>query len=114
MEFGLFTEFSRRSDMTESTAFDEAMAEVTQAEALGLDAIALAEIHFQRDRSVLASPLVIVSAIAARTRRVRIGIAVQVLPLSHPLHLAEDAATVDQLSHGRLEIGRASCRERGY
>jgi len=105
MEFGLFTEFSRRSDMSESTAFDEAMAEVTQAEALGLDAIALAEIHFQRDRSVLASPLVIASAIAARTRRVRIGIAVQVLPLSHPLHLAEDAATVDQLSHGRLDLG---------
>jgi alkanesulfonate monooxygenase SsuD/methylene tetrahydromethanopterin reductase-like flavin-dependent oxidoreductase (luciferase family) len=46
------------------------------AEALGYDAVWLAEIHFQKDRSVLASPLVI----AAATRRVKIGIAVQVLP----------------------------------
>jgi alkanesulfonate monooxygenase SsuD/methylene tetrahydromethanopterin reductase-like flavin-dependent oxidoreductase (luciferase family) len=105
MEFGLFTEFSRAPGDSESQAFDEAMAEVTEAEALGFDSVQLAEIHFQRDRSVLASPLVIAAAIAARTRRLRIGIAVQVLPLSHPLHLAEDAATVDQLSHGRLDLG---------
>jgi alkanesulfonate monooxygenase SsuD/methylene tetrahydromethanopterin reductase-like flavin-dependent oxidoreductase (luciferase family) len=54
---------------------------------------------------VLASPYVIASAIAARTQRVKIGLAVSVLPLAHPLHLAEDAATVDQLSHGRLDFG---------
>ena len=47
----------------------------------------------------------IASAIAARTRRMKIGIAVQVLPLCHPLRLAEEAATVDQLSHGRLIFG---------
>lgn len=105
MQVGLFTEFSRPPNTSESTAFDDAMAEVALAEALGLDAVWLAEIHFQRDRSVLASPLVIAAAIAACTRRLRIGIAVQVLPLSHPLHLAEDVATVDQLSHGRLEFG---------
>ena len=105
MEFGLFTEFSRVPTISESTAFDEAMAEVKAAEALGYDTMWLAEIHFQRDRSVLASPLVIAAAIAACTRRLKIGIAVQVLPLSHPLHLAEDVATVDQLSHGRLDFG---------
>jgi alkanesulfonate monooxygenase SsuD/methylene tetrahydromethanopterin reductase-like flavin-dependent oxidoreductase (luciferase family) len=105
MKFGVFTEFSRAPASSEATAFDEAMAEVRQAEALGYDAVWLAEIHFQRDRSVLASPLVIAAAIAACTRRLRIGIAVQVLPLAHPLHLAEDVATVDHLSHGRLEFG---------
>jgi Luciferase-like monooxygenase len=42
---------------------------------------------------VLAAPLVIAWALAARTQRVKIGIAVQVLPLSHPLRLAEDVAT---------------------
>ena len=105
MKFGLFTEFSRAPTISESTAFDEAMAEVRAAEAFGYDSIWLAEIHFQRDRSVLSSPLVIAAAIAAATTRLRIGIAVQVLPLGHPLHLAEDVAIVDHLSHGRLEFG---------
>jgi alkanesulfonate monooxygenase SsuD/methylene tetrahydromethanopterin reductase-like flavin-dependent oxidoreductase (luciferase family) len=105
MEFGLFTEFSSAAGMSHTTAFDEAMTEMTCAEELGYDAVWLAEIHFQRDRSVLASPYVIAAAIAARTRRVKIGLAVSVLPLAHPLHLAEDAATVDQLSHGRLDLG---------
>jgi alkanesulfonate monooxygenase SsuD/methylene tetrahydromethanopterin reductase-like flavin-dependent oxidoreductase (luciferase family) len=54
---------------------------------------------------VLSAPLSIASAIAARTHRIKIGIAVQVLPLCHPLRLAEEAATVDQLSHGRLIFG---------
>ena len=105
MEFGLFTEFQCPAGMSEATAFDESMAQMHAAEALGFDAVWLGEIHFQKDRSVLASPLVVASAIAASTRRVKIGIAVQVLPLSHPLHLAEDVATVDHLSRGRLDFG---------
>ena len=96
MEFGLFTEFE---------APDESLAQMKAAEALGLDAVWLAEIHFQKDRSVLSSPLVVAAALAACTRRIKIGIAVQVLPLSHPLRLAEDVATVDHLSKGRLEFG---------
>src|SRR6185436_1826891 len=105
MEFGLFTEFSCAKGMSHATAFDEAMTEMTAAEALGYDAVWLAEIHFQDNRSVLASPYVIASAIAARTQRVKIGMAVSVLPLAHPLHIAEDAATVDQISRGRLDFG---------
>ena len=65
----------------------------------------LAELHFEPRRSVLSAPLSIASAITARSRRMKIGIAVQVLPLCHPLRLAEEAATVDQLSHGRLIFG---------
>jgi alkanesulfonate monooxygenase SsuD/methylene tetrahydromethanopterin reductase-like flavin-dependent oxidoreductase (luciferase family) len=91
--------------MSEARAFDESLAQVIAAEELGFDAVWLAELHFQKDRSVLASPLVVAAAIAVRTRRLKIGIAVQVLPLSHPLHLAEDVATVDQLSKGRLDFG---------
>src|SRR5215470_4171153 len=105
MEFGLFTEFPSPPGVSEAAAFDEALAQMKAAEDFGFDAVWLAEIHFQKDRSVLASPLVIASALAASTRRVKIGIAVQVLPLSHPLRLAEDVATVDHISKGRLEFG---------
>src|SRR2546426_11612925 len=105
MEFGLFTEFPSPPGVTEAAAFDDALAQMKAAEDLGFDAVWLAEIHFQKDRSVLAAPLVIASALAACTRRVKIGIAVQVLPLSHPLRLAEDVATVDHISKGRLEFG---------
>ena len=105
MEFGLFTEFHSPPGVTEAAAFDESLAQMKAAEDFGFDAVWLAEIHFQKDRSVLAAPLIIASALAACTRRVKIGIAVQVLPLSHPLRLAEDVATVDHISKGRLEFG---------
>jgi len=105
MEFGLFTEFEAPAGMSLATAFDESMAQMKAAEAMGLDAVWLAEIHFQKDRSVLSAPLVVAAALATCTRRIKIGITVQVLPLSHPLRLAEDVATVDHLSKGRLEFG---------
>src|SRR5437660_4256438 len=105
MEFGMFHEFPSLPGRSESEAFDEAMEQVDAAERLGLDVMWLAELHFEPRRSVLSAPLSIASAIAARTRRMKIGIAVQVLPLCHPLRLAEEAATVDQLSHGRLIFG---------
>src|SRR5437899_3222756 len=55
MEFGLFTEFQCPAGMREAAAFDESMAQMRAAEDLGFDAVWLAEIHFQKDRSVLAS-----------------------------------------------------------
>jgi alkanesulfonate monooxygenase SsuD/methylene tetrahydromethanopterin reductase-like flavin-dependent oxidoreductase (luciferase family) len=105
MEFGMFHEFPSLEGRSETAAFDEAFAQVDAAEEFGLDVMWLAELHFEPYRSLLASPLAIASAIAARTRRIRIGIAVQVLPLCHPLRLAEEAATVDQVSQGRLIFG---------
>src|SRR2546430_14855138 len=79
MEFGLFTEFHCPPGTSEAAAFEESMAQMLAAEALGFDAVWLAELHFQKDRSVLASPLAVAAAIASRTQRVKIGIAVQVL-----------------------------------
>jgi alkanesulfonate monooxygenase SsuD/methylene tetrahydromethanopterin reductase-like flavin-dependent oxidoreductase (luciferase family) len=105
MEFGMFHEFQRRSEQSEAEAFAESFAQVDEAEAAGLDVMWLAELHNAPERSVLAAPLNIATAVAARTRRMKIGIAVQVLPLCHPLRIAEEAATVDHLSHGRLIFG---------
>ena len=105
MEFGLFHEFQWPPRTTAATAFAQSLAQVDAAERWGLDAIWLAELHFAPERSVLASPLVLAAAIAERTRRMKIGTAVQVLPLCHPLRLAEEVATVDQISEGRFIFG---------
>ena len=70
-----------------------------------MDWVWLAEHHFRPQRSVLASPLIISSALAARTSRIRIGLAVQVLPLTNPLRVAEEAAVVDHISKGRFDFG---------
>jgi alkanesulfonate monooxygenase SsuD/methylene tetrahydromethanopterin reductase-like flavin-dependent oxidoreductase (luciferase family) len=105
MEFGMFHEFQRRQGQSEADAFTESFELVDDAERSGLDTMWLAELHSAPERSVLAAPLNIASAIATRTKRMKIGIAVQVLPLCHPLRIAEEAATVDHISHGRLIMG---------
>lgn len=105
MEFGIFHEFERTNGRDETRAFDDAFELVDAAERWGLDAVWLAELHFNPQRSVLSAPLTIASAVAARTQHIKIGTAVQVLPLHHPLRLAEDTATIDHISRGRLIFG---------
>ncbi|HEV3184253.1 MAG TPA: LLM class flavin-dependent oxidoreductase [Xanthobacteraceae bacterium] len=104
-EFGIFHEFSRTAGQTDAEAFAHAFAQVDAAERWGLDVVWLAELHFLPERSVLSAPLMIATAIASRTRRLKVGIAVQVLPLCHPLRLAEEVATLDHVSQGRLIFG---------
>lgn len=105
MEFGIFHEFPSLPGRSHADAFAQSFELVDGAERWGLDAMWLGELHFDPGRSVLSAPLCIASAIAMRTQRMKIGLAVQVLPLCHPLRLAEEAATVDQLSGGRLIFG---------
>ena len=109
MEFGIFHEFPALGAGAEAVADGAALAEgfdlVAGAERWGLDAVWIAELHFDPARSVASAPLCLAAAIAARTERVKIGIGVQVLPLCHPLRLAEETATIDQISHGRLILG---------
>jgi alkanesulfonate monooxygenase SsuD/methylene tetrahydromethanopterin reductase-like flavin-dependent oxidoreductase (luciferase family) len=101
----MFMEFGPRPGGTEAEAFAEGFDLVDAAETWGLDSAWLSEFHFSPDRSVLSSPIVVAGAIAARTTRMRIGLAVYVLPLNNPLRIAEEAATVDQISGGRLDFG---------
>jgi len=105
MEFGMFHEFQQPPGQGAAQAFAQSFAQVDAAERWGLDAMWLAELHFNPQRSVLASPMLLAGAIAMRTKRMKIGTAVQVLPLCHPLRIAEEAATVDQISGGRLIFG---------
>jgi alkanesulfonate monooxygenase SsuD/methylene tetrahydromethanopterin reductase-like flavin-dependent oxidoreductase (luciferase family) len=109
-EFGIFLEFPRGAGQTDAEVFTQSFAQVDAAERWGLDVIWIAEVHFLPDRSIASAPLLIASAIATQTRRLKIGIAVQVLPLCHPLRLAEEVATLDHISNGRviLGVGRSS------
>src|SRR6516164_7796882 len=104
MHFGLFVEEMRRG-ATAVSAFDDAFDLADAAEAWGMDCVWLGEIHFTPSRSVISASLLVASSIATRTKRLRVGTAVQVLPLNHPLRIAEEIATVDQISKGRFEFG---------
>jgi alkanesulfonate monooxygenase SsuD/methylene tetrahydromethanopterin reductase-like flavin-dependent oxidoreductase (luciferase family) len=104
-EFGMFHEFQRTAGVTDEEAFATSFEEIDAAERWGLDAMWLAEIHVNPERSVCSAPLTLAGAIAARTKHMKVGTGVQVLPLCHPLRLAEEAATVDQISQGRLIFG---------
>jgi alkanesulfonate monooxygenase SsuD/methylene tetrahydromethanopterin reductase-like flavin-dependent oxidoreductase (luciferase family) len=116
MHVGLVMECDYRDGRTQEDAFAEAFSIVDIAEEHGIDGVWLAERHFAGPRrptdpmgggipSIASVPLVLAAAIATRTRRVRIGTGVSVLPLCHPVRLAEEAATVDQISKGRLDFG---------
>ncbi len=104
MELGLFLEFPVREGLSENDAFKESFSLVDQAEELGVPSVWLAEYHFNPGR-VLSSPVTISSAIAARTQRIRLGTAVLLLPLANPVRVAEEVATLDQISDGRVEFG---------
>jgi alkanesulfonate monooxygenase SsuD/methylene tetrahydromethanopterin reductase-like flavin-dependent oxidoreductase (luciferase family) len=105
MEFGIFHEFLTTQTGSQAEAFRNSFAQIEAAENWGLDVVWLAEIHMNPTRSLLSAPLTVASAIAARTSRIKIGTAVQILPLGHPLRLAEETATIDQISGGRLIFG---------
>jgi alkanesulfonate monooxygenase SsuD/methylene tetrahydromethanopterin reductase-like flavin-dependent oxidoreductase (luciferase family) len=104
MHVGVFAE-ELRQGVSQATAFRDTFELADLAEAGGIDCIWLGEIHFTPTRSVISASLQVASAIASRTRRLRVGTAVQVLPLNHPLRIAEEVATLDHISEGRLEFG---------
>lgn len=109
MEFGIFAGFNVREGHSEHEAFEEWTSLARVADDLALDCFWLAEFHF-RPHTPLSAPLVVGSTIAARTKRIKVGLGVQLLPLTNPLRLAEECATLDHLSGGRLVygIGRSS------
>jgi|SRR5690554_4152202 len=78
------------------------------AEELGFDGGWIAQHHLDGGFGLLPSPLVPLAAIATRTRRIELGTGVVVLPLEHAVRLAEDAAVLDTLSNGRVQLGLGS------
>lgn len=109
MQYGLFYLFSDFGNIPQDQLFREVLEEIEYAEELGFDSVWLPEHHFAV-YGMLGNPMTLAAAISQRTKRMKIGTAIMVLPFQHPLRLAEDAALVDAISGGRLLLGLG----RGY
>ena len=110
MEFGIFYQLPCGPDQTVVDRYDDMIAEAQVADGLGFASIWLAELHFNARFSVMPSPLLAAAAIARTTSSIKIGTAVNLVSLHHPIRLAEETATLDILSKGRavFGIGRGS------
>lgn len=104
MKLGLFNLMTLRGSGDGRQLIKETVDMVKLAEAIGFDTAWIAEHHFS-NYSMCVSPLVMASYCAGLTRTIRMGTAVLVLPLYHPVRLVEELGLIDQLSNGRLVIG---------
>ena len=104
MKFALITHLPWPEGVDVRSVAEQTLTEVAHGEALGFHSAWFAEHHFSR-YGIGSSALVFASAIAARTHKIRLGTAVLVPPLHNPIRLAEDTATLDLMSNGRLDVG---------
>src|SRR4030095_9745566 len=105
MKFGIYRSIAsppRGENLDRS--IDEVIAEAQLAEASGFDSCFFGEHHQDKD-GFLPSPLIVATAVAAHTRRLRVGTAVILLPLHPPVRVAEDVITLDLVSKGRVILG---------
>jgi alkanesulfonate monooxygenase SsuD/methylene tetrahydromethanopterin reductase-like flavin-dependent oxidoreductase (luciferase family) len=105
MRFGFFDQLPCADSQSESQRYQHILAQIELGDRVGFDTVWLGELHFGRSSSILACPLMVLAAAAQRTQRIRLGTAVTLLPLHSPVKIAEEAATADILSDGRLEFG---------
>lgn len=104
MDIGIFQLLPRGRAATDREVVEQALWEVDFAEQHGFDSVWITEHHFSGYGSI-GVPSVYAAGIAQRTKRIRIGYAVAVVPLHHPLRLAEEISWVDHLSEGRVMVG---------
>lgn len=103
--FGLCYDFRQKMPFTQQyeSFYAQCLEEINEGERLGVESVWLCEHHFTAD-GFLPSPLIVAAAIAVHTHRMRIGTNILILPLHHPLRIAEDAAVVALLSGGRFTL----------
>ena len=109
MDFGTFLLLQSPSAKSHAEIFARGVGIAQAADRLGFESIWCAEHHFST-YGYLSRPLMFATHLASQTEQIRVGSAVVVLPLHHPLIVAEEIATADLLSGGRLDVGLG----RGY
>jgi alkanesulfonate monooxygenase SsuD/methylene tetrahydromethanopterin reductase-like flavin-dependent oxidoreductase (luciferase family) len=104
LDIGIFQLLPRGRAATDREVVEQALWEVDFAERHGFESVWVTEHHFS-GYGLIGVPSVYAAGIAQRTRRIRIGYGVAVVPLHHPLRLAEEISWVDHLSEGRVAVG---------
>ena len=104
MKSSLFTEIQCPVGSSPEKRLNEFLDQAELADCLGFTTFWIAEIHCQPRFSLLSAPYVVLGAAAQRTKRLRLGVAVNTLPIHHPVQLAEEAALLDILSGGRMDF----------
>ena len=104
MKFSLFTEIQCPAGSSPEKRLNEFFEQAELADHLDFATFWIAEIHCQPKFSLLSAPYVVLGAAAHRTRRLRLGVAVNTLPVHHPVQLAEESAMLDIMSGGRMDF----------
>lgn len=104
MKFSLFTEIQCPQESSPATRLEEFLEQAEAADTLGYRGFWIAEIHCQPRFSLLSAPYTVLGAVSQRTRRLRLGVAVNIVAVHHPVQMAEQAAMLDLLSHGRMDF----------
>ncbi len=104
MDFGLFFLMQRDEAWSEQAVYDSGLQQMLAAESQGYHSAWIAEHHFN-DYGLCPAPTVLASYVAARSTTLRLGMGVSLLPLHHPVDLAEQLAVLDVVSGGRLDVG---------
>ena len=105
MKFAHFSHIWAKPGMTPHQRYEELWRELELCDELGFDYGFCVEHHFRPDESWMSSPSLYAVGAGARTRRLRVGPMGYIVPLYHPLRLAEEIAIVDQMLGGRMELG---------
>jgi alkanesulfonate monooxygenase SsuD/methylene tetrahydromethanopterin reductase-like flavin-dependent oxidoreductase (luciferase family) len=87
MKFGFFFQLPRAPWQSEHERYGDTLAQIMHGDRLGFDTAWLAELHFFPEFSVMSSPLIVAAAAAQHTQRIRLGMAVSLLPLNDPIPL---------------------------
>jgi alkanesulfonate monooxygenase SsuD/methylene tetrahydromethanopterin reductase-like flavin-dependent oxidoreductase (luciferase family) len=104
MRFGTYYFLQAPPGRTDEQVVHGEFAQIVLSEQLGYDTVWLTEHHFT-EYGISVSPMALAAAIAAKTERIKIGLAAAILPFHDPIRLAEEIAFVDILSRGRLRVG---------
>ena len=105
MKFGLNYHLPCLESQSPVQRYRDTIEQSVYGEALGFESVWPVEQHFAAHLSMLSAPFLMLAAVAERTRAMRLGVAVTLLPLWHPIRLAEEIATLDVISNGRVEFG---------